>query len=905
MMSRVNNHIHKIPPTFLPVSLGLAVIYATMLSRFDISLLFSDTILTGGDSASWLQPLVALRDEFLPRLRYFGYSHSNFYGYLEGQHYFPLPFLVAAFLSYAMPVTVALKLVTVAGAFALPLTMFFSVRSFARSSWMGLVGAALGLLFLFNESYSMFGGNFLSTFAGEFCYSWALAFFPLFVASAWNDHCGKSWSARSGLLLGLIGLCHFFVFMPAFFLPFFFAFQRRHIALPFRLPKSATLVGDTLPELEPCPPEALVLRIPLTYLIGLSLMAFWFLPMAGTRTWAQSISMIWHFSSFMDFARQTLMPVWAGAAVLALMVVLWPQSPLGRMRRKAAYILYGLGACAFMFFASVVLEVPDIRFVPQALILSIFSASLFLRDSLASAKVPGMPLESPGKLEKTGKHRKSGKPGIADKRADKPAGRLKAVFCQQSTWAFLVTALSCLGAVLLAHNGPAWFSWNYSGYQSKSEWVNLKGIADAYQGGIMDGRILWEKQDQNDNKDFGSERGFENLYYFTGRPTSEGIHYGSSFMARATTYLQSTYSLNPVDPEADRLHSRLAPEAWPLRFTQANAQFIIAHSPQVKALFRAHAAFRLDRVFGKFEVFEYSGYPGSYIEIPDAQALSIIQDSSGGFKTDFYRFFRDHELIRRPFVPASFADAALEQRVAGRFDSYDDLHRLHTQSDEWQGYPTSPSAGFVQEEQIDGFDIVFTTDSPGAPHIIKASFAPGWRSRGGETVYPVAPGFMLVFPESNRIHLEYRRTALEWVGLVISFLVLPGILLGFGHRRLNALRTSLFKPLFILAFVIFFAAVGAFIVLSASGTSTVQADIRQAQSLNLGDPQARVAALALVEPYATMEYLERYDNRLTFEAYRIKAEVLVRSGKVKEAQDLLTLLRTRYAHVRDLSRLPR
>jgi hypothetical protein len=972
----------------LPIVVGLAIVYAVMLSRFDLRLLFTDTILTGGDSASWLQPLVALRDEFLPRLRFFGYSHSNFFGYLEGQHYFILPFLPAALLSYVIPVTIALKLVTVAGTFALPLTMYCAVRSLVGSRWLGLAAAALSLLFLFNESYSMFGGNFLSTFAGEFCYSWAIAILPLFVAAAWQDHAGQRWSPRSGLLLGLIGLCHIFVFMVAFFLPFFFAFRREHLvgeraagsvrryARAFgqklrtgdvasghhihagvaELQNHSVVTGNqahavsdilqdhsglvelkahagsadprTLSVSQSCHPGAAVLRIPLTYLIGLSLMAFWFLPMVATRTWAQSISMIWYFASFQDFAGQTLLPVWASAVLMALAVIVLPRSktapvrsPVARLaqnpvrpgrrsgwqsdlsspRRCGAYLLYGLGACAFMFMAATVLEVPDIRFVPPALILSICCACLFVRDGFPPRLQPWM--------------------------------------------AGLILLVACSLSLRLARNSPAWFTWNYSGYQAKSQWQNLSALAEHYRGGIMDGRILWEKQNQNDNHDFGSERGFENLYWFTGRPSAEGIHYGSSFMARATTYLQSTYSLNPVDPEAQRLYSRVDPQSWPLRFTQANASHIIIHSPELKQAFDGHPDFSLDQHFGKFAVYAYRHFNASYVEILDDTALSIVNDSPGGFKTDFYRFYRDYALIRRPFVPASFADDALAVRVGTLHPEYDSLHAsLHASlaadgslaadaslaadgslaadaslaadgslaadaslaaDGSWRGYHLQPTRVAVQHEAVDGFNISFETALPGAPHVIKSAYAPGWRSAGGERIYPIAPGFMLIHPTSSTVRLEYRRTTAEWVGLAITGLVLPLLLLGFGARRIQTLRCAAYRPLFAVAFAIFFGAMIFFVVRAAYGTARVQGAIQQAQTLDLRGKHARDQALALVEPYASMDYLERYDNLLIFEAYRIKAQALALSGQPDAATELYKLLRMRYAHVRDLDRLPR
>jgi len=862
------------------VLLYFALLYAILLSRFDLRLLFTDSILTGGDSASWLQPLKALKEEYLPRFRLFGYSQSNFFGYLEGQHYFILPFLFAAFLGCFMPLTIALKLATFVGILALPLTTFFGVRKLIRRDWPALAASAFSLLFLFNESYTMFGGNALSTFAGEFCYSWAIAILPLFVGTAWEEHRGEAWSLKSGLLLGAIGLCHFFVFMVAFFLPFFFAFNRKNLAAPRATPHVAppspansSADATSAEPLRGAAPEALVLRIPFTYITAFLLMAFWLLPMIATRTWTQSISMIWRFSSLYDFARQTLAPVWIGALFLGIATI-----PRARRcnrldtARAVRFLLYGLGACAFLFRAASVLEIPDIRFVPPALILSLFIGIVFLADLVLP---PG-------------------------KKTERVAGTLLA----------LLALIASAGIVpIIGRNSGAWFAWNYSGYETKAQWSNLRKLSENYRGGIDDGRLLWEKQNQNDNKDFGSERGFENLRLFSGRPSTEGIHYGSSFMARAATYLQSCYSLDPVDPEAYRLYSNVDALSWPLRFRQVNASHIITHSLEITKAFAEHKDFRLDGRFGKFSVFAHRDFRRSYVEILDPTRVSIVADSQNGFKKDFYRYFRDYELIQRPFVPASFADAKLESRIKKHYANYDALREVFRESEEWREYACSPSPvvgaaapeAVIQNETIGDFEIRFTTTRVGLPHLIKCSYAPGWRSMAGERVYPISPGFMLLWPATEEVRLGYGRSVWEWIGIAMSLSLLPALVF---QKKIATLRLKRFRPLFIAALCLFLSMAAAFATLSMTGTARMIRDLEKAQNLAYGDEVARARAAAIADRYATPEYLERYDNQLAFDAYRLKADLLAREGKAESAASIRASLRSRFPHVRASARLP-
>ena len=853
----------------LIAALILIMVYAILLSRFDLKLLFSDTILTGGDSASWYQVLSTLKNDFLPAGRLFGFSQGNFFGYMEGQHYFILPFLSAALLGFVLPLTVALKLATVAGGLALPLTMFIAGMSITGKKRGGAIAASLSLIFLFNESYTIFGGNWLSSFAGEFCYSWGIAFLPLLAASVIADARRGRKGILSGLLLGLIGLSHFFVFMPAFFLPFFPVLKM----LP-RLVGKGKKRGSSRGHDD----SSALLRILSTYAIAFLVMAFWLLPMAATRTWAQPISIIWRFSSLKDFARQTLAWVWAPLALAFLLSSF--SKRLGRSERtNSAFILYSLSACAFLFFAAPGLGMPDIRFVPSALLLCALGAAMLGESFLT--RVFRNPAADPG------------------------IGKGKAIEAALPSLAvFAVAAIACAGSALMARNAPAWFRWNYSGYEAKTEWPAMESLGTKYRGTVDDGRFLWEKQDQRDNKDFGSERAFENLELFTGHPTSEGIHYGSSSMARAATYLQSSYSPNPVDPEAERIYSEIDPGSWPARFSLLNARYIVTHSAEISALFAADKAFSIDSGIGKFSVFRYGNFQDHYISVLPEASLSVVGTGAGGFKSDYYRFFREYELYDYPFVSSVFADNNLKKLAktgAGEWKNYDEYRNLSLAKVAVKGNLPPGSLSGIANEHADNFRIEFDTDAPGLPHYIRISYSPGWKSRSGERIYPVSPGFMLIVPKTNRVELVYARTGWEIAGVILSLLAIPAAI---GIRRLRPGRRFPWKPLAGTAFAVFCMAFVFLILQTTAGYPALARDIEAARKLNLSVSDQRERALALVGPWATVENLDRFDNRLTFDAYRIKALALLRQHRTGEASVLIDLLRSRYPHTRVLPTLP-
>ena len=218
-----------------------------------------------------------------------------------------------------------------------------------------------------------------------------------------------------------------------------------------------------------------------------------------SRKYATPIAMTWQFTSLQDFFRQSFFSLIA-LGVLAATAFLTLER---RGFRKAWLMLYLTGVSAFFFFIAKLIEVPDIRFIPPALITAIFSISFFAAKTAARFSYFGKKLKQ------------------------STSRRVFSYIPLSGLIAAAIPLAAFAGASIFvgiqARNVSSWFTWNYSGYEAKQEYPNLKAMTEALSGDFSDGRILWEKQNQNDNADFGSERGFENLYLFTGRG-SAGRH---------------------------------------------------------------------------------------------------------------------------------------------------------------------------------------------------------------------------------------------------------------------------------------------------------------------------------------------------------------------------------------------
>ncbi len=192
-------------PTILTVAGVSAVIIAVMSPWW----ILSGTTPTGGDTGAHVFGPAYLRDVLLPEGRIIGWSNDWFAGFPAFYFYFPLPSLVIVGLDLVLPYGVAFKIVTVLGLLAMPPAAYYLARSMRLGRHVSIVAAAAGAVFVFFESYTIYGGNVASSLAGEFSYSWSMAlslvYLGLLIRAVKDDSRYFKWAA---LALAATALSH-------------------------------------------------------------------------------------------------------------------------------------------------------------------------------------------------------------------------------------------------------------------------------------------------------------------------------------------------------------------------------------------------------------------------------------------------------------------------------------------------------------------------------------------------------------------------------------------------------------------------------------------------------------------------------------------------------------------------
>jgi hypothetical protein len=153
------------------------------------------------------------------------------------------------------------------------------------------------------------------------------------------------------------------------------------------------------------------------------------------------------------------------------------------------------------------------------------------------------------------------------------------------------------------------------------------------------------------------------------------------------------------------------------------------------------------------------------------------------WKIAFYRWYKHPELLDIPLVPAELLKESSAREFALRTDS---VTRI----------PKEPIDGDCNvTSHLENYRIEFETDCPERPHILKVSYFPRWIAGDTAEVYPVSPGFMLVFPHQRQVVLEYRRTMIDWVGVTLSLLGLAVALVALASKRAREAITNLIARL--------------------------------------------------------------------------------------------------------------
>ncbi len=555
---------------WLPTLIAFLAIYAVLFIFYRPNLLFSLTTTGGGDTGAYHYPMQVLIQDLLPHFKLTGWAPGWYAGMPMFTFYFPFPFLLIAVLHWIIPYQIAFKLVTVLGVFALPAVAYAFARLLRIRRPYPVLAAVFALLFLFLfQASRYYGGNILSTLAGEFSYmlSFSLCFLFLGTMHKAMERGSKfDWLFVVNCLLVLVIVLSHIVttFVLVFLVWGLLLVHWRRRALLYLMSVGA---------------------------VGFALTAFWSIPFLVDLKW--SAKMAWtQLHSLHDLLPTAFLPV-AGLGLVGMAYA------VGRKDKR-------LLPLAWITFVSLVLiyVLPNGR-LWNARVMPFFWFSLYLWAAYAAVW-----LIRPFTVVVRDLFRVR---GITARRIYVP----------------LVAIALGLVVVFTSGTAASWIKWNYTGYEGKSTYSQYQQINN-FIASLPPGRVMVEHSATIN--DFGTERAFELIPYWTeldaengdgvAQPTMEGTLMEASFTAPFHFINQAELSEEPSDAISGISYPPLDIPNGLTHLQLMNIPYLLTVSPQVTSAVKADPRATLLATFGDYDIFRIAGATG-YVQVMQNEPVRL------------------------------------------------------------------------------------------------------------------------------------------------------------------------------------------------------------------------------------------------------------------------------------------
>lgn len=451
------------------------------------SLLIANTP-TGGDMGAHVVLPQVLRDSLLPSGRLLGWSNYWYAGYPVFYFYFPLPAIFTVLLDVLLPYGVAFKITTIVGLVAMPAAAYFLVRAVGFARPIAAIAAAFGSMFVFMESFSIFGANIKSTLAGEFSFSWSFALSLVYLGMVIRDSReGRGFTPAAAGLLALTALSHIVTTI---------------IVVVVSLPIFLGRRGGA--------------RMVWSWVLGFALVAFWALPVLIRITGGLTTDMGWtpltgvRGAGISDVGTpftNEFIPIF----VLGTIGVVW-----SLLRREDVRVLLTMTIVPFLGYLLIAEQGWTVLY--NARLLPYWFMGVFLFAGIAV--------------------------GLGTMRL---ARWLPNRHENITSVGLLVVALTLMITIVGVHDIPGWVNWNYQGYEGKAAYPELTAlVADIDE--LPEGRVMWE-YNKEIQEQYGTPMALMLIPYWSDdHETMEGVFFESSLTTPFHFLNQAEMSRSPSQP---------------------------------------------------------------------------------------------------------------------------------------------------------------------------------------------------------------------------------------------------------------------------------------------------------------------------------------------------------------------
>jgi hypothetical protein len=738
-MALIHRLRHASPQSLVSAGLVGAAVLFTLL-QLQPQLLVADTLASGGDMGAHVWGPAYLRDYLLPAGRLSGWSPDWYAGFPAYQFYMVVPSLFIVALDLVLPYTIAFKVITVSGLLALPVAAW-ALGRLARLPFPGpplLAVATVG--FIFDRSFTIYGGNAASTLAGEFAFSISLALAVVFVGLVLRGLETGRHRVAAAATLALCALCHV--------IPAIFAVVAALVALALRADRGrlAWMTGVGL--------------------VGGLLTAFWTVPFVARRAYLndmgwEKLTTYWEAllpgrlgaSLSRAFGGEATATINGDLTWVALLAVIGVATSIIFRRRLGMYLGLLAGICAVAFVLAPQGRLWNARLLPFWYLCLYLLAAIAVAEFVSSVAL------------------------LANRRGTTPDRRVLVgapVLAAVVVLVALGLPLRTLPLGSTAPDGtyswfglsttdnsfiPSWAEWNYSGYEAKVAYPEFQAVVDTMDDvgqRVGCGRAMWEYDADLDR--YGTPMALMLLPYFTDGciGSMEGLYFEASATTPYHFLNQSELSAGPSSAQRDLPYGPLDVGRGVDHLQLLGVRYYMAFSPEAVNQAEAEPDLTPVATVEGWQVYEVA--EAQVVEPLEAQPMVLEGVPKGGegwldVAVDWYIDPEAQDVMLAAAGPASW-----ERAPAGA-----------------ELEPTPVPASQVTNIETDDDSISFEVDRPGSPVLVKASYFPNWQASGADGPWRVAPNLMVVVPTANQVELSYGTTPVDWLAWAMTGLGLAGL----------------------------------------------------------------------------------------------------------------------------------
>jgi len=507
--------------------------------------IFSANTPTGGDMGAHVLVPAILRDDLLPAGRLIGWSNDWYAGFPALYFYFPLPALFTILLDVFIPYGVAFKITASLGVIALPLAVYILARGIGYSRIVSTIVAATGSMYVFMESFSIFGGNIKSTMAGEFSFAWSFSLSLMYLGTIIKDtRNGGKVSPLAGVLLALTALSHIVTTIVV-----------TVVSLPLLLRRRGWKVLST------------------SWAIGFGISAIWALPFLVAFFEDVTTDMGWNPVTGLvggtSFAGTTATPLpneFIPVFALGIVGVGW-----SLLRRDRVAAPLAMTVIPFVGYWLIQLDNIDFTIVYNARLLPYWYLGGFLFAGIAIGL------------------------GISTLARWVPQ-RSQNLLVGASLAVVIVMSITVAGI----HDVPGWVRWNYSGYEGKDVFPEYASLMTEVSE-LPDGRVMWEAN--SDLGRYGTPMALMlTPYWSDGHPSMEGLLFESSLTTPFHFLNAAEVSRSPSNPVRGLNYRSLDFSRAVPHLQLYDVSYYVAWTDEAKAAAEEYGLIRVSRT-DPFEVF--------------------------------------------------------------------------------------------------------------------------------------------------------------------------------------------------------------------------------------------------------------------------------------------------------------